>query len=87
MHPKANGTSVPAEVLEACGLDVGEFYGLLSELAGGGLIQLSGAYPFEEISLTRQSASAQEIAERCRRENVPLEHVLAMPDSGQRFGD
>ena len=29
LRPKPKGTATPAEILEACGLDVGEFYDLL----------------------------------------------------------
>jgi len=86
MHPKRSGTSVPAEVLEACGLDVGEFYGLLSDLAQSGLVRLSGAYPFEEIALTEEAAPAETIAERCRQETIPLEHLLAADVDLSRFG-
>jgi hypothetical protein len=49
---KSPGVATPPEILEACGLDVGEFYELLSMLAAGGAIEVSGAYPFEEIRLT-----------------------------------
>jgi hypothetical protein len=41
--------------LEACGLDVGEFYALLGVLQEAGLIEVSGAYPFEEIQLTPEA--------------------------------
>jgi hypothetical protein len=58
LRPKAEGTATPPEILEACGLDVGEFYGLLDTLEKAGLIRVSNAYPFEEIQLTRD---AQEI--------------------------
>jgi hypothetical protein len=58
LHPKTEGTATPPEILEACGLDVGEFYGLLDTLEKAGLIRVSNAYPFEEIQLTRE---AQEI--------------------------
>jgi hypothetical protein len=82
MHPKAPGTAVPAEILEACGLDVGAFYQLLSDLAAEGLIHLCGTYPFEEICLTEEASPAQELAERCRRQAVPLENVLVNLDDG-----
>ena len=49
---KADGVATPPEILEACGLDVGEFYELLSWLTDRGLIEVSGPYPFEEIRLT-----------------------------------
>ena len=86
MHPKQKGTAVPAEVLEACGLDVGEFYVLLAELAENGLIRLSGAYPFEELSLTEAAAPAEGIAEQCRQARIPLEHVLATPGADRPPG-
>ena len=52
LRSKTPGTATPPEILEACGLDVGEFYDLLKELAHAGLIRVSNAYPFEEIQLT-----------------------------------
>jgi hypothetical protein len=56
LHPKPKGTATPPEILEACGLDVGEFYALLSVLTAAGLIRVSSAYPFEEIRLSPQAA-------------------------------
>ena len=38
LHPKPEGTATPPEILEACGLDVGEFYTLLEVLKEAGLI-------------------------------------------------
>jgi hypothetical protein len=58
LHPKPKGTATPPEILEACGLDVGEFYALLSALTAGGLIRVSNAYPFEEIQLSPEVAEA-----------------------------
>ncbi len=52
------GTATPPEILEACGLDLGEFYVLLSALTTAGLIRVSNAYPFEEIELTPEAAEA-----------------------------
>jgi acyl dehydratase len=57
IRPKPEGTALPAEILEACGLDVGEFYDLLNELQTAGLIHVSHAYPFEEIQLSPEAAS------------------------------
>lgn len=51
LRPKAKGVATPPEILEACGLDVGEFYALLGELQQAGLVRISGSYPFEEIQL------------------------------------
>jgi len=58
LHPKPKGTATPPEILEACGLDVGEFYELLSVLTKAGLIRVSNAYPFEEIQLSAEAADA-----------------------------
>ena len=58
LHPKPNGIATPPEILEACGLDVGEFYALLGVLKEAGLIQISNSYPFEEISLTPEAGEA-----------------------------
>jgi hypothetical protein len=58
LHPKANGTATPPEILEACGIDVGEFYALLGILTTAGLIRVSNAYPFEEIQLSQKAAEA-----------------------------
>lgn len=52
LHPKPQGIATPPEILEACGLDVGEFYVLLNVLSEAGLIRVSSSYPFEEIRLT-----------------------------------
>jgi len=52
LHPKPKGIATPPEILEACGLDVGEFYDLLDVLKGAGLIRVSNSYPFEEIELS-----------------------------------
>jgi hypothetical protein len=57
-HPKPLGTATPPEILEACGLDVGEFYALLSVLTKAGLIRVSNVYPFEEIQLSPEAAEA-----------------------------
>ena len=58
LHPKPKGTATPPEILEACGLDVGEFYDLLNVLTNVGLIRVSNAYPFEEIELSAEAAAA-----------------------------
>jgi len=76
IHPKAKGIATPPEILEACGLDVAEFYALLKALSGADLIRVSNAYPFEEIQLSPEAAEAEALAERCRRENIPFENVF-----------
>jgi hypothetical protein len=58
LHPKPQGTATPPEVLEACGIDVGQFYALLNVLAAAGLIRVSNTYPFEEIRLSPEAAEA-----------------------------
>ena len=58
LHSKPEGTATPPEILEACGLDVGEFYILLDMLKLAGLIRISSAYPFEEIRLTAEAKDA-----------------------------
>ena len=58
LHPKPEGTATPPEILEACGLDVAEFYTLLDMLKQAGLIGVSSAYPFEEIRLTAEAKDA-----------------------------
>jgi hypothetical protein len=55
LHPKPKGMATPPEILEACGLDVAEFYSLLSVLSEAGLIRVSNEYPFEEIRLTSEA--------------------------------
>jgi hypothetical protein len=74
--PKAKGVATPPEILEACGLDVAEFYTLLAALAEAGLIQISNAYPFEEIRLAPEAAGAEELADQCTREKIPFENVF-----------
>jgi hypothetical protein len=73
IHPKPQGMATPPEILEACGLDVGEFYVLLEELKGAGLIKVSNAYPFEEITLYTEAGEVETLAERCVREHIPFE--------------
>jgi hypothetical protein len=58
LHPKPEGMATPPEILEACGLDVGEFYILLDVLKQAGLIRVSNSYPFEEIRLTAEAKEA-----------------------------
>jgi hypothetical protein len=55
LHPKPKGTATPPEILEACGLDVGEFYELLDTLQQAGLIRVTNSYPFEEIQLSPEA--------------------------------
>ena len=55
LHPKPAGVATPPEILEACGLDVAEFYALLNVLTEAGLIRVSNEYPFEEIRLTPEA--------------------------------
>ena len=52
LNSKPEGTATPPEILEACGLDVGEFYILLEALRDAGMIRISNSYPFEEIELS-----------------------------------
>ena len=58
LRGKSHGTATPPEILEACGLDVGDFYSLLNLLKDAGLIQVSNSYPFEEIRLTPEAEEA-----------------------------
>ncbi|MGA2215281.1 MAG: hypothetical protein ABSH31_18555 [Bryobacteraceae bacterium] len=58
LHPKPEATATPPEILEACGLDVGEFYILLDMLKQAGLVGVSSSYPFEEIRLTPEAKDA-----------------------------
>jgi hypothetical protein len=76
IRPKPKATATPPEILEACGLDVGEFYRLLEDLEGAGLVNLSSVYPFEEIAISPEAAEAELLAERCTREDIPLEDVF-----------
>jgi hypothetical protein len=55
LRGKAEGTATPPEILEACGLDVQEFYELLETLKNAGLIRVSDSYPFEAIELTPEA--------------------------------
>jgi hypothetical protein len=57
---KTEAVVTPPGILEACGLDVGEFYSLLTILSDAGLIQVANSYPFEEIQLSPEAA--QELA-------------------------
>ena len=64
LHPKPEGTATPPEILEACGLDVGEFYVLLEALREAGVIRLSNSYPFEEIELSPEATEALRFSDR-----------------------
>ena len=55
---KSRGAATPPGILEACGLDVEEFYALLNVLKDAGLIEVSNSYPFEEIQLTPEAEKA-----------------------------
>jgi len=59
IRPKRQGTATPPEILEACGLDVTEFYELLNVLAEAGLVRVQNAYPFEEIEFTPEVAACK----------------------------
>lgn len=76
MLPKPKGTATPPEILEAWGLDVGEFCGLLNLLKNAGLTRVSNPYPFEEIQLSLNVADAESLAERCAREDIPFEDAF-----------
>ena len=76
LHPKPKGTATPPEILEACGLDMEEFYALMNLLTGAGLIHISNTYPFEEIQLSGEAAEAEALAERCRRDGIPFEEMF-----------
>jgi len=84
VHPKPKGIATPPEILEVCGLDVGEFYTLLGMLQNAGLIRVSNAYPFEEIQISAEATEAESLAENCKRGNVPLEEVFV--DLAYRHG-
>lgn len=58
LRSKTKGTATPPEILEACGLDIGDFYTLLDILKDAGVIVVSSSYPFEEIRLTPQAEEA-----------------------------
>lgn len=58
LQSKAKGIATPPEILEACGLDVEEFYALLDVLKEAGLIRVSNSYPFEEIQLSPEAEEA-----------------------------
>jgi hypothetical protein len=57
LHGTVTGTATPPEILEACGIDVGEFYALLNVLKEAGLIRVSNSYPFEVIQLAPKAHS------------------------------
>jgi hypothetical protein len=58
LRSKPEATATPPEILEACGLDVEQFYALLDLLKEAGLIRVSNTYPFEEIQLTPRAQEA-----------------------------
>jgi hypothetical protein len=76
IHPKEMGTATPPEILEACGLDVAEFYALLKNLQDAQLIEITSAYPFEEIRLNPGAQEAESVAARCLQQKTPLEDAF-----------
>jgi hypothetical protein len=58
LRSKPEATATPPEILEACGLDVQEFYALVKVLEQAGLIRVGNCYPFEEIQLAPEAAAA-----------------------------
>jgi hypothetical protein len=58
LRSKPTGAATPPEILEACGLDMGEFYVLLNILQECGLIRVLNSYPFEEIHLSPEAEKA-----------------------------
>jgi hypothetical protein len=76
IHPKPKGIATPPEILEACGLEVGDFYSLLKSLKEAGLIRVSNTYPFEEIELAPEVEGAESLAQQCADENVPVEDIF-----------
>lgn len=83
LRPKPEGTATPPEILEACGLDVGEFYGLLAVLTAAGLIRVSNAYPFEEIRLSPEAAEVVRDSRGQKRDSVTLSSFRVPAD--QRY--
>jgi acyl dehydratase len=83
IRPKPESTALPAEILETCGLDVGEFYDLLNELSAAGLIRTTNAYPFEEIQLTADAAG-EALAEG---QLLPAFDTFAVPPERRYFED
>lgn len=76
IHPKEKGTATPPEILEACGLDVADFYALLKNLQDAQLIEISNVYPFEEIRLNPAAQEAEAIANRCLHQKTPVEDAF-----------
>ena len=76
LRSKAKGTATSPEILEACGLGVDEYYAMLVSLKNEGLIEVLGAYPFEEIRLSENSVVAKEMAEASAKAGTPLESVF-----------
>jgi acyl dehydratase len=74
---------MPAEILEACGLDMEEFYGLLNVLAAAGLVRVLNSYPFEEIQLNSEAAGYT------NHETNPTQPGMTLPEfsvpADQRF--
>lgn len=83
LRPKAAGTATPPEILEACGLDVGEFYTLLDILKEAGLIRVTNCYPFEEIQLSPDAVAGYLASEGTNEVEVTYSSFAVPPD--QRF--
>ena len=80
LRPKRQGTATPPEILEACGLDVAEFYELLDVLAAAGLVRVRNAYPFEEIELTPEAVGLTDQEAHSTQHGMILREFDVPPD-------
>ncbi len=76
LRSKTPGVATMPEVLEACGVDMDQFYVLLDLLQKECLIEVDGEYPFEEMKLAADSQIAKIITDECESARIPLEEVF-----------
>ena len=76
---RAPDTAYLPELYDSCGIGVEEMYPLLQELNAASLIELEGAYPFEDVHVP-QGANGHvplaDLAHYCDEHKVPLRDVL-----------
>ncbi len=78
---RAPDTAYLPELYDSCGIGVEEMYPLLQELNAAKLIELEGAYPFEDVHVPRSQSSGgsvplADLAHYCDEHKVSFRDVL-----------
>jgi hypothetical protein len=76
---RAPDTAYLPELYDSCGIGVEEMYPLLQELNAAKLVELEGAYPFEDVHVPKAgngSIPLADLAHYCDEHQVPLRDVV-----------